>query len=392
MQSDHILEKHMRVALISFTHSYNYGANFQAYALEKYIEDSCTDVKCCYICYSRDFISASFHWLWQKVSSVISRKDNNPSWSIKEYVKVVFQRSGEGLNVETKAQFKKFWNLMSYDFNNKKPYRKKDLIELNKRYDLFFSGSDQIWNCGRLYLDSTYMLDFVSNDLKKFSYAPSLGMHSIPDKYYLAYKKYLSSFKELSCREKEGADIISALTGRKVEHVLDPVFLLNSNEWSDLARQSDLSNESLYKKKYILVYTLSNDKGFISSIKTYSDIAKKEVLVINDTNCNGRSTGPFEWLYLFSHADEIFTDSFHGTAFSIIFNKQFMSYIPEDSFFQDSRSRITDLLSKLGLQSRIISDLSCITENEKIDYNEVNSKLACLITQSKGYLDRCLRK
>ena len=144
---------------------------------------------------------------------------------------------------------------MNYDYNAGKPYRRSDINALNTKYDKFISGSDQIWNCGRLDLDPTYMLDFVTDDSKKFSYASSLGMREIPQKYYAKYKECLSSFRELSCREREGADIISKLTGREVVYVLDPVFLLDKEEWIELTK----SSVSIQKDgKYILILNYSS--------------------------------------------------------------------------------------------------------------------------------------
>ena len=383
----------MRIALISFTHSYNYGANFQAYALEKYIENTCADIECEYVCYSRNFVWASFKWMGRKIASSLTRTNDDPSWMVKEYFKIVFQRSGEGLNSETNIMFEKFWKLMNYDYHDGKSYRRRDLRSLNTKYDTkydkFISGSDQIWNCGRLDLDTTYMLDFVTDDSKKFSYASSLGMREIPQKYYAKYKECLSSFRELSCREQEGADIISKLTGREVVHVLDPVFLLDKEEWIELTKSSVPIQKN---GKYILIYTLSKDEDFIGKVKIYAAQKKESILVISDNRCNGQSTGPLEWLDYFCHADEVFTDSFHGTAFSVIFNKQFSVYIPDDSFFQDSKSRITGLLDELEICNRIIDETYCLDNIKDIDYDKVNDILSRLKTKSRDYLDSCLRE
>lgn len=379
----------MRIALISSTHSYNYGANFQAYALEKYIENTCADIECEYVCYSRNFVWASFTWMGRKIASLLTRTNDDPSWRVKEYFKIVFQRSGEGFNSETNIMFEKFWKLMNYDFHTGKSYRRRDLRSLNTKYDKYISGSDQIWNCGRLDLDPTYMFDFVTDDSKKFSYASSLGMREIPQKYYAKYKECLSSFRELFCREQEGAYIISKLTGREVVQVLDPVFLLDKEEWIELAKSSGPIQKD---GKYILIYTLSKDEDFIGKVRKYAAQKKESILVISDNRCNGQSTGPLEWLDYLCHADEVFTDSFHGTAFSVIFNKQFSVYIPDDSFFQDSKSRITGLLDELEICNRIIDETYCFDELEDIDYDKVNDILSRLKAKSRDYLDRCLRE
>lgn len=88
----------------------------------------------------------------------------------------------------------------------------------------------------------------------------------------------------------------------------------------------------------------------------------------------------------------MFTDSFHGTAFSIIFNKQFSVYIPNDNFFQDSKARITDLLDELEIHDRIIDETYNFDELKNIDYDKANDILSRLKVKSKDYLDRCLRE
>ena len=200
---------------------------------------------------------------------------------------------------------------------------------------------------------------------------------------------YHAVLRELLLTKNKGADIISKLTGREVVQVLDPVFLLDKEEWIELAKSSGPIQKD---GKYILIYTLSKDEDFIGKVRKYAAQKKESILVISDNRCNGQSTGPLEWLDYFCHADEVFTDSFHGTAFSVIFNKQFSVYIPDDSFFQDSKSRITGLLDELEICNRIIDETYCLDNIKDIDYDKVNDILSRLKTKSRDYLDSCLRE
>ncbi|MEG1442385.1 MAG: polysaccharide pyruvyl transferase family protein, partial [Oscillospiraceae bacterium] len=139
--------------------------------------------------------------------------------------------------------------------------------KIEKFYDLFVCGSDQVWNYKITNFDKTYFLDFVKDNKKKASYAASFGLSEIPNEYILEYSHLLKSFSHLSVRENEGAKIISDLTGTNCETVLDPTLLLSADKWLTLTK------EKTEKKPYILIYLMSKSEKLIDfayklSIKT----------------------------------------------------------------------------------------------------------------------------
>ena len=372
----------MRIAILSFVECLNYGASLQVYALEKAIEDRYSGVECEYIRYHKNQFAASVKWMIRKIVSKIGKKDDKPSWTVREYVKIIRQSFCEGSSKNGKNTirlFREFWELSNYSA----PVSKRKLKAMSD-YDLYLIGSDQVWNCGRLDLDTGFLLDFVEDDTKKGSYAPSLGLKEIPKKYDKEYQYYWKRFRWLSCREKSGADLISKCTGREVVNVLDPVFLLSGEQWEERERKPDHISED---SKFVVLYTLTDEKDYIPYIEAALQEAQLQLVSLSGDLSKTDSVGPAEWLWYFHHAECVVTDSFHGTAFSIVFEKQFYSRIPEDDFFESSSDRIVDLLKVLGLQERVVRDRKQLLTLPQIDYTKVRERLDEKRKESFDYLD-----
>ena len=269
-----------------------------------------------------------------------------------------------------------------------------ELEALNDKFDCFVCGSDQIW--GTAYFKPHYFLDFVHDDRKKIAYAPSIGTPKIDDKKVgKEVARLCSSFAYLSTREETGSKIIHDLTGRDVKTVLDPTLLLYEDDWTKLLD----NNCELPKSPYLIAYMLGYNESHWK--KTY-DIAEKLNLNIkiipvfqNDTERQGCITypiGPAEFLSLIKDAAYICTDSFHGMAFSVNFNKQFTvfeRYKKHDDHNQNSR--IYNLTDKLNLNERIFreeADIKMI--DSKIDYKCVNVARKALVDDSVDYLKTAL--
>lgn len=235
-------------------------------------------------------------------------------------------------------------------------------------------------------LDTTYLLDFVKDKSKKYSYASSIAMREIPLKYKEKYKKNWEQFNLISCREKQGSTLISELTDRYSETVLDPVFLLSSEKWKEI---SEISQYRRQYDEYILVYTLNTGSKLVEKAQNISKLLNKPLIVLLGDIEKNKAVGPIEWLNLFNNADIVFTDSFHGTAFSIIFNKQFWVEISQDKFFADSSSRINDLLSEIKCEDRLIDRENYLSLTE-IDYKMVNPIIERKISESYQYLDKII--
>lgn len=372
----------MKVALLTLK-GFNYGGCLQAYALGHVIEQLWgNNVNYEYLNYERNFYKDSMLWLMRKLGYGLLRKDDIPSWSIKDFWNIVFLRK-KAEKAEAIVEFEEFWKSIP----ETQILRRKDIKKIENKYDMFIVGSDQVWNCGQLNLDKTFLLDFVKDGKKKGSYASSIGLKEIPKKYEKAYYECWKQFEYLSCREKSGVKIIKDLTGQDVSWVLDPTLLLKAEQWEEIADRSISKGKS-----YILLYMLDESEKLFKFAQSFAREQHKELICIYSKIEKNGSIGPRQWLGYFWDADFIITNSFHGIAFSINLKKDFYVAIGEKSFFKDSSSRITDLLERLNLQKRLLCNLEATSKHSSINYEYVNGQLEEFRLQSIEYLRKMIKE
>ena len=220
-------------------------------------------------------------------------------------------------------------------------------------YDIYMSGSDQVWNPQYIGFDTSFFLDFAPEGARKISYASSFSINKLPVEFTKAYQRELMKFDRISVRERSGVNIVKELTGKNCENVCDPTLLLNAEQWAELAEQSMFKTD----EHYILVYLMAYAYNPYPDVYDYIERVYKQLNIpivffnplverkFNIREIHVSVKGPNEFLYLFSHADYVITDSFHGTAFSLIFQKPFITCI-QNRYSIDSR--ITDLLDEVG--------------------------------------------
>lgn len=255
----------------------------------------------------------------------------------------------------------------------------EELRELNSRYDCFITGSDQLWNC-ETEINYPFYLGFVNEKKKRISYAPSFGSDSIPQKFEEEVTQLLNRYEKLSVREKSGADIVERLTGKKISVVIDPVFLHTEEQWV-----KKLGLKKRKGKKTVFVYTTEKSFTLNLAVKRF----QKEHLhyeVYTPFAIPGvrakilKDIGPKEFLDYVYNADFIITNSFHATAFALIFEKPFCAVKHSTRF-----ARVRDLLSELSLQRYICenaqNDLFIMSVDK--DYKDILEKM---IDKSKAYL------
>lgn len=263
----------------------------------------------------------------------------------------------------------------------------KDLCNNPPIADLYISGSDQIWNpaykCGQ---DKAYFLKFTDSE-NKISYASSIGSTELSKKDYLIILNNLVEYKHISVREKYSQLQLVQRGLKETKHVCDPVFLLSASHYRGIYN---------YKKeeRYILVYAVHKDSFLEKIVDRVALFLNIKVISLGGfaKKCRSdkfpRGIGPREFLGYFDNAEIIITSSFHGTAFSLIFNKQFIIVPP-----RASRLRIDNILGITGTTDRVVSsynEIERLLENE-IDYSKVNSKLDDFISNSKQYLNESIR-
>ena len=263
---------------------------------------------------------------------------------------------------------------------------KKDLSSLNDLYDYFITGSDQVFNPYCSGFDGNYFLSFVSDKNMKFSYAASVGLENIPVELENYYKDYLNSFCRISIREITGANEIKRVCGIECSTNIDPTLLLDKSDWEKL--MADLPSNA--DTPYLLLYALSEDKNMLKFAKKIAKRKKLKVIYINDRlfrpkgMLSLRNVSPEQWLRLFANANSIVTNSFHGIAFSINFEKEFYPFYLNKN--TRVNSRIRDLLDLLNLQSLVINDNNDTLMNENIDYSEAREILKNEKNKSISYL------
>lgn len=228
----------------------------------------------------------------------------------------------------------------------------------NACYKQIIAGSDQIWN--PLFWNkkdpmpefNNYFLTFATPE-KRIAYAASFGIDTIPPEWRDKMAAELVKFKAISVRETSGARIVKELTGRDVPVVLDPTLLLTADKWREiepgiLAGQPD--------KKYILTYFLGpQPQQVLDEVQAEARRQNAEVIEMMDPKCKYYTLGPDGFVEMIDHAQAVFTDSFHGTVFSILFHRPFRIYTRynNDGSNAGMGSRLDTLLEKTGLTARI---------------------------------------
>lgn len=233
-----------------------------------------------------------------------------------------------------------------------------DFEKLNDSYFTFVCGSDQIWNPTEH--NPRYFFDYVSKSRLKVSYAPSVGCPRIEDEDVARrMKKLCGRFDALSTREESGSRIVSELTGRDVETVIDPTLLMGASQWNDLTGEAVASSEP-----YLLAYMLGYNKEHWKRVYELASLLDLPVRVIpvfkrdlKRKGCITDPVGPAEFVSLIANASYVCTDSFHGVVFSINFNRDFCVFERFKRGVSGSQnSRIYNILEKMGLQARLALD------------------------------------
>lgn len=341
---------------ITFHRAQNHGSVLQTYALCRFVNEVCKEMglECNYRII--DLFTES-----QKNLYSIFRPLSNVKNILKDLLALRYIH-------KLKSRKRRFMQFIKRHIPLTIRYDSTD--ELKKHppvADIFLSGSDQIWNVRTTDFSTAYYLDFVSNDCKKISFATSFGPLKIDWERYGVdiYQDLLKSYDMISVREEESAYNVEFLTGQRPEVIADPAFLLDKSDWMQIENQ-EIREES----PYILLYALEPSKAQLQAVRLISNKLNLRVMVLRYNNKNdwfnafGKryDAGPSEFLSYLSKASLVLTSSFHGTAFSIIYQKPF--YVLDG----EKDARISSILVNTGLSSRSID-----TCNETgLDIEEIN--------------------
>ena len=362
----------MKIGIITFHCSYNYGSALQAYALQHYLENIGVDAE------DIDYVSEDFY--------------QYRLFRPKKYIHDIRFIAFDFLLLFRHLRRKRSFCLFANNHLKKSiiKYNKSNISNANNQYDCFISGSDQIWNvdCTKGVLPD-YFLGFVKEDKKKIAYAPSFGHSMIKEEYISELKKYIEKYDYLSVREKTSISIMELIAPNKnVKCVVDPTLLLAQKDYDSLSGKK-------LEEKYIFLYMLEWNELVVKyalelsetkNIPVYYLINRDSFKIFkyfNHTDKDLYGIGPEEFVAYIRNAEYVVTNSFHATVFSIIYQKYFCSFET-----RKSGSRVVDLLAAIGLLERLSSNL--IDIDTEIDYETVNLKKEKLIEHSKAYLKKAL--
>lgn len=368
----------MKIAIITFQASDNCGSHLQAYALQEVLEHK----------YNQEVQVIDFSSpAQQEMYSIFV-----PTKRFRDVLRNILRIFLYPVLKKEQNEFRKFWR-----FFNLTPKRYEDSIELSEldgKFDVFVCGSDQIWNYHAGDYADAYLLDFVHKS-KKVAYAVSMGQAILNDnpEHATKYKKLLADFSAISIREFKSKEMIQAITKLPVKICLDPTFLLDSSDYDKL-----MSTKPLIKGKYIFCYAFFYHKMFVENVLRLSRRLGMPVYMIdrkqNIIKGAGRAgikltphTGTEAFLNIFKYATLVFTTSFHGTAFSVNFKKNFW-YLNETGGEGDGRA--TSLLRQLGLMSRYVTPAEIEQINDllaPIDYTLPYEKLRELRSDSFKFIE-----
>ena len=250
---------------------------------------------------------------------------------------------------------------------------------INSNFTDIVCGSDQIWNPDITDGIKPIYFGDVLCIKNKISYAPSMGKEKYNETDEKLAADLIKNMDYVSVREAKSVEYIEKISGKKVAHVCDPVFLLDKEEYLKIAKPIKC------KKPYVLVYSVVNNNAMLSAALEFARKKNLTVVEICQNNKRGAkhiqltAASPEEFLGAILNAEFVVTNSFHGTAFSLIFNKEL--YVFDN---KERGSRITGLLKMAGLENRITEEK--ITEQESINYNNVEENLKEHISSSKEFL------
>ncbi len=358
-----------KIAIMTFPNSPSFGASLQMFALYNTVQKLGYDVEV--INYINMYMQRKEH---------IIAPTKNPITAVRRMV-------SESLFYPARRSFKKFEKQIKM-FPSKAIHNGENLTEIAKRYSHVIVGSDQVWNPRITGGDIKYLLDFCGEKTKRVAYAPSFGVITLDEKYNRTYTEELNAFYALSARETRGQELIKELVGRDSQLVLDPTMLMTKDEWKKQIKKCKHSS-----KGYIVKFIFNENEKVDAFIRELSEKKGLPVYEIGGhllTNFLHKDKiysgpiGPAEWLDVINNAEYIVTDSFHGTAFSIIFEKNL--YV---SLASKTNSRIVTLLENAGLSQRTI-DAVDIEGSEEIDYVAVFQRLFVKKSTSLKYLQKSL--
>lgn len=355
-----------KIAILTFQNAKNYGAVLQCFALQKYLLSN-FECEVSVINYTPQMFKKVFYNPLRPFEAfgIINK--------IKAFGKFVL-RHDECKNISKRnSSFELF-------LKNKIPLTDKRKRITNENYDLYIVGSDQVWNMELLDNDFTFFLPCVT--APKISYAASFKTSEVDKCVLEIMKRELATYDGISVREDDLKSYLLEKIGIDSDVNIDPTLLLKKNQWTEI-----MANECHISEKYVLIYFVNMPERLIDLAFEYAKNNNLLVISLNRIKTQNRyldysfASLP-EFLYLINNANVVFTTSFHGMAFSIIFERLFCFEVPGNSY--NNNNRLINLAQKLNLLKQNIE----FPMNDSIKRDEVNRLLEFERKKAYNYLQK----
>ena len=266
----------------------------------------------------------------------------------------------------------------------------KILPKLTRKFDVLVCGSDQIWAPN--VFNPVYFAAFADKQIRKVSYAASIGLNTIPEDLAPKYKELLRPFYSIGIREEEGKNLLKNVCGIDSTVVLDPTLLVDVSVYKNMQRKVHGIH-----KPFLFCYFLNKEHQYKENVERYAHEHNLQIVGVSDKASDAEwmnrltGLGADHFLWLINNAETIMTDSYHGSIFSLLFHKNlwiFQRFEESNPICQNSRIR--QLRNNFNLGQRIIMATSPIDDSKAIDYNYFESRLKELRSSSLDFLKKAL--
>lgn len=379
-----------KVGVVSCYFKNNYGSILQAYATRKFLDENNIPNETVNVSQLSDFSKGKRKYYISQAANLRFLKTKSGMIKLKGYARIN-RRLKRNFAVRNRRfeEFKRNF-VLTRAFSTY-----SELHEYAKNtYSDVIVGSDQLWLPVNVVADY-YTLNWVPEGVNTISYATSFGVSGIPPRYHSLYRKYLEGIRHLSVREEQGVRLVRKLAQKEAKLVCDPTLLLTKDEWMDIQ-----DSERIIPDKYIFCYFLGANIEHRKFVERLKEETGYKIVSINHCDEYVRysdkfadivpyDVGPGEFINYIRNAEYVCTDSFHGTAFSLINNVRFFTFRRYDSKSDlSTNSRIHSLLNVVGLNDRLIygtEDAGQLMKKE-INFDDVNSRVEAFRKDSAQWL------
>lgn len=360
----------MKINIITCHDVYNAGASLQAYALSEYLRQQGHEVE--NIDYKPVYLQ--HYRLTGVLNPVYDRPILREAYQILKF---------PGRLIARFSKRKKVFDFFTEQYLSVTKNRYTSIEELQSQVpeaDLYIAGSDQIWNPlfqnGK---DPAFFLQFAPEKSRKISYAASFAVDFLEKEDNKRMEKWLCYFDAISVREKSGISLLREM-GLEGVQVCDPVFLIKRSVWEKFAIDYTYSS-------YLVVYDFDHN-NFVQKIA--KNIAEKRNLKIvsvfpwKEADCIYDDGGPREFLGIIHNADVVISNSFHATAFSMIFHREFYVVNRQEKI----NTRMRNLLEDFGMEDRLVSSIADVEKAKDVRWNQVDERMGQIVEYSKTFLKK----